>query len=83
MDLDTVATVLVACVPSLSAIITIITGFVAMVKQFKKDKQAELEEITAKLQTELEKQGKTREDIALIKAKLTSIENYIAEMEDK
>lgn len=70
IDLSTVATILVAVAPALSAIITIIGGIIAISKKAKNT--IDLTKLNA--EAKITQQAK---DIALIKSKLTSIENYL------
>lgn len=74
IDLNSLTTILLATAPAVSAIITIIGGFIAVTKQAK-TKVSETE------QKYKEKALQTQKDISLIKSKIASIENILSDKE--
>ena len=74
IDLNSLTTILLATAPAISAIITIIGGFIAVTKQAK-NKVSQTEEEYKKKATQ------TQKDISLIKSKLASIENILSNKE--
>ena len=76
MDLDTVTTLLIAIAPAVSAVLTIVGGFVAITKQSKKKVSAVEEEARQKV-------SQTQKDISVIKSKLASIENILADEKER
>lgn len=76
MTLDTVTTLLVAITPALSAIFTIIGGLIAITRKAKK----KIEETESNANRRI---AQTQRDIALIKAKLSSIERILSEREEQ
>ena len=74
IDLNSLTTILLATAPAISAIITIIGGFIAVTKQAK-TKVSQTEEEYKKKATQ------TQKDISLIKSKIASIENILSDKE--
>lgn len=74
IDLNSLTTILLATAPAVSAIITIIGGFIAVTKQAK-NKVSQTEEEYKKKATQ------TQKDISLIKSKIASIENILSDKE--
>lgn len=79
MTLDTLTSILVLIAPALASIMAIIAGFlnvVKVVKGFKNDsdKRVEIFEL---------KNKKAYDDIATVKTKLASIEQYLMDKEGK
>ena len=79
MTLDTLTSILVLIAPALASIMAIIAGFlnvVKVVKGFKSDsdKRVEIFEL---------KNKKAYDDIATVKTKLASIEQYLMDKEGK
>lgn len=74
IDLNSLTTILLATAPAISAIITIIGGFIAVTKQAK-NKVSQTEEEYKKKATQ------TQKDISLIKSKIASIENILSDKE--
>lgn len=79
MNLDIWTTVLVAIVPALTAMCTIIGAIIKimnLIKQLKKESNIELDKSNAKML-------KAYDNIAKINTKLTSIEKHLLEKEKK
>lgn len=76
IDFNSLTTVLIATAPAISAIVTIIGGFIAVTKQTK-DRVSATEEEYKK------RQMQTQRDISTIKSKLTSIENILSDKEER
>ena len=74
IDLNSLTTILLATAPAISAIISIIGGFIAVTKQAK-NKVSQTEEEYKKKATQ------TQKDISLIKSKIASIENTLSDKE--
>lgn len=79
MELDTITTVLVAIVPSLSAVIAIVSGLVSIVRQFKKLSKEQKNETILELTKHEDKLKKAYDDLAILKTKITSIEKYLVD----
>lgn len=79
MTLDTLTSILVLIAPALASIMAIIAGFlnvVKVVKGFKSDSDKRVENFELK-------NKKAYDDIATIKTKLASIEQYLMDKEGK
>ena len=83
VDISTVATVLVAVVPSFSAICAIVGGIIVMggkiksaLKKCEDDSASKIKETTSKL-------NKAYEDIAIMKSKIVSLEKHLLEEKNK
>lgn len=79
MNLDIWTTVLVAIVPALTAMCTIIGAIIKiinLIKQLKKESNTELDKSNAKML-------KAYDNIAKINAKISSIEKHLLEKEKK
>lgn len=73
MNLDNFTTVLVALVPSLTAVMTIVGGIIKVI-QLNKKNQAQNNKM---LEEKLIKMEKSFNDTAIIKTKIESIEKYL------
>lgn len=69
-NLDTLTTLLVAIAPTVSAVASIIIGFITFVRKIKKETNVREEEIAAE-------NKQLKKDIAVMKSKLTSIEKNL------
>lgn len=79
MTLDTLTSILVLIAPALASIMAIIAGFlnvVKVVKGFKSDSDKRIENFELK-------NKKAYDDIATVKTKLASIEQYLMDKEGK
>lgn len=79
MTLDTLTSILVLIAPALASIMAIIAGFlnvVKVVKGFKSDSDKRIENFELK-------NKKAYDDIATVKTKLGSIEQYLMDKEGK
>ena len=79
MELTTLSTILVAVAPAISAVLTILVAALKVcstIKKIKKESDNKLLESNARLE-------KAYDNIAIIQAKLTSIEKYLVQKEDK
>lgn len=79
MTLDTLTSILVLIAPALASIMAIIAGFlnvVKVVKGFKNDSDKRVENFELK-------NKKAYDDIATVKTKLASIEQYLMDKEGK
>lgn len=79
MTLDTLTSILVLIAPALASIMAIIAGFlnvVKVVKGFKSDSDKKIDNFELK-------NKKAYDDIATIKTKVASIEQYLMDKEDK
>lgn len=79
MTLDTLTSILVLIAPALASIMAIIAGFlnvVKVVKGFKVDSDKRVENFELK-------NKKAYDDIATVKTKLASIEQYLMDKEGK
>lgn len=79
MDLTTIETVLVACAPAIASVITIIGSVINIhtkIKKMKTESDSELLKAETKLQ-------KAYTDIAVIKAKLESLEKLAIKNKEK
>lgn len=79
MTLDTLTSILVLIAPALASIMAIIAGFlnvVKVVKGFKSDSDKIIDNFELK-------NKKAYDDIATVKTKLTSIEQYLMDKEGK
>lgn len=79
MTLDTLTSILVLIAPALASIMAIIAGFlnvVKVVKGFKSDSDKRIENFELK-------NKKAYDDIATVKTKLVSIEQYLMDKEGK
>lgn len=83
MELNTLTTILVACVPSISAVLAILADKIASRFSLKKwfsnqeDKSIKrLEKVSSKLE-------KAYDDLAILKTKIASIEKYLVEKQKK
>lgn len=75
MELNTLTTILVATVPALSTVITLIGVVIKIMKQTKVIKQDSIDIITQKT-TRMEQSFK---DLAILKTKIASIEKFLIE----
>ena len=79
MTLDTLTSILVLIAPALASIMAIVTGFlnvVKVIKSFKNDSDKIINNFEVK-------NKKAYDDIATIKTKLASIEQYLMDKEGK
>lgn len=79
MTLDTLTSILVLIAPALASIMAIVTGFlnvVKVIKGFKSDSDKRIENFEVK-------NKKAYDDIATVKTKLASIEQYLMDKEGK
>ena len=79
MELETWATILVACAPSISAICAIIGGLISVLRATKKNNEntkIELAKATERLQ-------KAYDDIAKMQTQIESISNYLIKQKEK
>ena len=79
MTLDTLTSILVLIAPALASIMAIVTGFlnvVKVIKGFKNDSDKIINNFEIR-------NKKAYDDIATIKTKLASIEQYLMDKEDK
>lgn len=79
MTLDTLTSILVLIAPALASIMAIIAGFlnvVKVVKGFKSDSDKRIDNFELK-------NKKAYDDIATVKTKLASIEQYLMDKEGK
>lgn len=83
MDISTIEQVLVLAAPSLSAIITIIAGKIADSIREKRIVNKALKESKAIVEGIDERNKKQVKDIAIMKTKISSIENYLLEEKEK
>lgn len=79
MNLDTFTTVLIAIVPALTAVATIVGGLVKIGGMLKKNTK----DTTDRLEAKTNKMEKSFDDIAVLKAKINSIEKYLVEKENQ
>ena len=79
MTLDTLTSILVLIAPALASIMAIVAGFlnvVKVIKGFKSDSDKRIENFELK-------NKKAYDDIATVKTKLASIEQYLMDKEGK
>ncbi len=76
MNINTVAEILVMIAPTISGITTIIGGIIWFAKNSKKNVANAVKEMK-------DKQSQEAKDIALIKAKISSIEKCLADNKEK
>lgn len=79
MELTTLSTILVAVAPAISAVLTIVVSALKVcstIKKIKKESDNKLLESNARLE-------KAYDNIAIMQAKLASIEKYLVQKEDK
>lgn len=83
MSVETIKELLVLIAPSLSAIATIIGGIVYFARSSKKSADKSRKETSKEVSNLSSTQAKQQKDIAIIKTKVTSIENYLLEQKEK
>lgn len=79
VDLSTVATVLVAVVPTVSAICSILCGAIVLGKKIKNTLKKCEDDSTEKITKVTNKLNKAYDDISVMKSKMISIEKRISE----
>lgn len=79
MNLDTFTTILVAIIPALTAVATIVGGLIKIASMLKKNTK----DTTDKLEAKTDKMEKSFDDIAMLKTKINSIEKYLVDKERK
>lgn len=78
-EIDTISLVLIAMAPAISAICTILAGIFALIKStkaMKNNTQTQIDKATQKLE-------KAYNDIAVIKAKIESVEKRLNEEKEQ
>lgn len=83
MSVETIKEILVMIAPSISAILTILGGIIYIVRNSKKSTSKTLEKATEVVDSVSSKQAKEAKDIALIKTKIESIEQYLLKEKEK
>lgn len=83
MSVETIKEILVMVAPSISAVLTILGGIIYIVRNSKKSTKKTLEKAAEVVENVSTKQAKEAKDIALIKTKIESIENYLLNEKEK